>query len=153
MIAIPRDDGGIEVHGSLQCPYYVHTALVRALGLEPERVVVVQEETGGAFGGKEDYPSILAIHAALLARKAGRPVRIAYDRHEDLAATTKRHPSVDPAPDGRHAGRPAGRPGHRVRARRRRVHHGLTRWSCRAAGSMRPGPTAARTCGSGPGRR
>jgi CO/xanthine dehydrogenase Mo-binding subunit len=94
MIAIPRPDGGIEVHGSLQCPYYVHSALVRALGLEADRVVVIQEETGGGFGGKEDYPSLLAIHAALLARKAGRPVRIAYDRHEDLAVTTKRHPSV-----------------------------------------------------------
>jgi CO/xanthine dehydrogenase Mo-binding subunit len=94
MIAIPREDGGMEVHGSLQCPYYVHGALVRALGLAPERVVVIQEETGGAFGGKEDYPSVIAVHAALLARKAGRPVRIVYDRHEDLAATTKRHPSI-----------------------------------------------------------
>jgi CO/xanthine dehydrogenase Mo-binding subunit len=94
MFAIPRPDGGIEVHGSMQCPYYVHTALVRAMALPPDRVVVIQEETGGGFGGKEDYPSLLAIHVALLARKAGRPVRIAYDRHEDLAATTKRHPSV-----------------------------------------------------------
>ena len=56
--------------------------------------MVVQEETGGAFGGKEDYPSMIATHAALLARKAGRPVRMVYDRHEDLAATTKRHPAV-----------------------------------------------------------
>ena len=94
MIAIPRDDGGMEIHGSMQCPYYVHTAVMRALGLDRARVVVVQEETGGGFGGKEDYPSLLAIHAALLARKAGRPVRMAYDRHEDIAATTKRHPSV-----------------------------------------------------------
>jgi CO/xanthine dehydrogenase Mo-binding subunit len=94
MIAIPREDGGIEIHGSLQCPYYVHTALVRNMALPPDKVVVIQEETGGAFGGKEDYPSMIATHAALLARKAGRPVRIAYDRHEDLAATTKRHPSV-----------------------------------------------------------
>ena len=67
---------------------------MRALALDRDRVVVVQEETGGAFGGKEEYPSILAIHASLLARKAGRPVRMVYDRHEDLAATTKRHPSV-----------------------------------------------------------
>ncbi len=94
MIAIPREDGGIEIHGSLQCPYYVHTALVRSMDLPADKVVVIQEETGGAFGGKEDYPSMIATHAALLARKAGRPVRIVYDRHEDLAATTKRHPSV-----------------------------------------------------------
>jgi CO/xanthine dehydrogenase Mo-binding subunit len=37
---------------------------------------------------------MVAIHAALLARKAGRPIRLIYDRHEDLAATTKRHPGV-----------------------------------------------------------
>lgn len=94
MIAVPRDDGGVVIHGSMQCPYYVHTAVMRAMDLDRDRVVVVQEETGGGFGGKEEYPSMIAIHAALLARKAGRPVRIVYDRHEDIAATTKRHPSV-----------------------------------------------------------
>ena len=56
--------------------------------------VPLQAETGGGFGGKEEYPSILAIHAALLARRIGRPVRMIYDRHEDIAATTKRHPAV-----------------------------------------------------------
>ena len=50
-------------------------------------------ETGGAFGGKEEYPSMIAGHAALLAIKSGRPVKIIYDRMEDMAATTKRHPS------------------------------------------------------------
>jgi CO/xanthine dehydrogenase Mo-binding subunit len=94
MVAIPRDDGGVTIHGSIQCPYYVHAAVTRAMGLDAERVVIVQEETGGGFGGKEEYPSMIAIHAALLARKAGRPVRIVYDRHEDIAATTKRHPSI-----------------------------------------------------------
>jgi CO/xanthine dehydrogenase Mo-binding subunit len=58
-----------------------------------EKVRVVQMETGGAFGGKEEYPSMIAAHAALLAIKAGRPVKIVYDRMEDMAATTKRHPS------------------------------------------------------------
>lgn len=94
VIAVPRPDGGITVHGSMQCPYYVHAALARALGLESRRAVVVQAETGGGFGGKEEYPSILAIHAALLAHRAGRPVRMIYGRHEDIAATTKRHPAV-----------------------------------------------------------
>lgn len=94
MIAVPADDGGIAVHGSLQCPYYVHKALRKALGLTAAQARVVQAETGGGFGGKEEYPSILAVHAALLARKAGRPVRMIYDRHEDLAATTKRHPAI-----------------------------------------------------------
>jgi len=48
---------------------------------------------GGGFGGKEDYPSMIAAHCALLARECQHPVRIIYDRHEDIVATTKRHPS------------------------------------------------------------
>jgi CO/xanthine dehydrogenase Mo-binding subunit len=94
MIGVPREDGGITVHGSLQCPYYVHRALITGLGLDDAQVQVVQAETGGGFGGKEEYPSLIALHAALLARRTGRPVRMIYDRHEDLAATTKRHPAV-----------------------------------------------------------
>jgi len=93
-IAIPEAGGAIRIIGSLQCPYYVHRALKRALKLTDQQAVVIQAETGGGFGGKEEYPSIVAVHAALLARKAGRPVRLIYDRHEDLAATTKRHPGV-----------------------------------------------------------
>jgi len=94
MIAVPREDGGTTVHGSCQCPYYVHAAMKRALGLSDSQAVVIQAETGGGFGGKEEYPSIVAIHAALLAQKLGKPVRMIYDRHEDLSATTKRHPAV-----------------------------------------------------------
>jgi CO/xanthine dehydrogenase Mo-binding subunit len=94
MIAVPREDGGVAVHGSLQCPYYIHKAMKRALRLSNEQARVVQAETGGGFGGKEEYPSIIALHAALLALKANKPVRMIYDRHEDLSATTKRHPAV-----------------------------------------------------------
>jgi CO/xanthine dehydrogenase Mo-binding subunit len=93
MIAEPLSEGGILVRGSMQCPYYVHRALKRLFALPDEKVVVVQTATGGGFGGKEEYPSMIAGHAALLASKARRPVKIVYDRHEDLLATTKRHPS------------------------------------------------------------
>jgi CO/xanthine dehydrogenase Mo-binding subunit len=84
---------GVTVCGSLQCPYYVHKALMPVFNLPEDKVRVVQSETGGAFGGKEEYPSMLAAHAALLAMKSGRPVKMIYDRAEDMAATTKRHPS------------------------------------------------------------
>ena len=94
MIAVPREDGGVTVHGSLQCPYYVHKAMKRALAMGDELAVVVQAETGGGFGGKEEYPSVLALHASLLALKCRKPVRMIYDRHEDISATTKRHPAV-----------------------------------------------------------
>jgi CO/xanthine dehydrogenase Mo-binding subunit len=93
VIAVPGKDR-MTVYGSLQCPYYVHKALVVVLGLPPDRVRVIQTETGGGFGGKEEYPSMLACHAAILARKTGRPVKMIYDRVEDMVATTKRHPSI-----------------------------------------------------------
>jgi CO/xanthine dehydrogenase Mo-binding subunit len=83
-----------HVIGSLQCPFYVHKALTVLLGLQDEEVVVTQAVTGGAFGGKEEYPNLIAGHAALLARKAKKPVKMIYDREEDIAATTKRHPAI-----------------------------------------------------------
>ena len=92
VIAVP-ENGGITVYGSLQCPYYVHRALRVLLGLPEDRVRVVQTETGGGFGGKEEYPSMIAGHAAILALKARRPVKLVYDRVEDMVATTKRHPA------------------------------------------------------------
>jgi CO/xanthine dehydrogenase Mo-binding subunit len=93
MIAQVSEAEGVTVWGSLQCPHYVHKALMILFGLPRERIRVVQAETGGGFGGKEEYPSMIAAHAALLARKSGRPVKIIYDRAEDMVATTKRHPS------------------------------------------------------------
>lgn len=89
----PEANGTITVKGSLQCPHYVRKALARCMGVALERARVVQCETGGGFGGKEEYPSVVACHAALLARKAGRPVKVLYERHEDLLVTPKRHPS------------------------------------------------------------
>ncbi len=77
----------------MQCPYYVHKALVKLFALPDEKIRIIQTETGGGFGGKEEYPSLIAGHAALLAWKSGKPVKIIYDRAEDMVATTKRHPS------------------------------------------------------------
>ncbi len=86
--------GGAHVLSSCQCPYYIHKGIKRTFGLTDERVDVTQAVTGGGFGGKEEYPTILALHALLLARASGRPVKMVYDRKEDIEATTKRHPSV-----------------------------------------------------------
>ncbi|MFY9557798.1 MAG: xanthine dehydrogenase family protein molybdopterin-binding subunit [Blastocatellia bacterium] len=93
MIAIPGEHQ-MTVMGSMQCPYYIHKALKQLFDLSDEQTVVIQTTTGGGFGGKEEYPSMIAAHAALLAQKANRPVKIIYDRSEDIAATTKRHPGV-----------------------------------------------------------
>jgi CO/xanthine dehydrogenase Mo-binding subunit len=85
--------GQCRIVGSLQCPYYVHKAMKKLLGCGDEGAVITQAVTGGGFGGKEEYPSMLAAHCAVLSRKASRPVKMVYDRDEDIAATTKRHPA------------------------------------------------------------
>lgn len=94
MIAEIEGDGTVRVTGSMQCPYYVHRALAYGLGIPEDKVRVRASVVGGGFGGKEDFPSALALHAALLARACGRPVKMVYDRHEDIVATSKRHPAL-----------------------------------------------------------
>ncbi|HEV7783864.1 MAG TPA: molybdopterin cofactor-binding domain-containing protein, partial [Thermoanaerobaculia bacterium] len=94
MIAEVDGDGGVRVTGSMQCPYYVHRALAYGLAIPEDKIRVRASVVGGGFGGKEDFPSALALHAALLARACGRPVKMVYDRHEDIVATSKRHPAL-----------------------------------------------------------
>ncbi len=84
--------GVVCVKGSMQCPYYVLNALKHTFQRDEKGVRVIQTATGGGFGGKEDYPSVIGLHVALLAMKAKRPVKMIYDRGEDMQATTKRHP-------------------------------------------------------------
>src|SRR5260221_872684 len=74
--------------------YCVLRAMKEMVGLVDDKVRVVQTETGGGFGGKEEYPSMIACHAALLALESMRPVKLVYDRVEDMIATTKRHPAI-----------------------------------------------------------
>ena len=95
MMAEPEENGRMFVHGSMQCAYYVHGAVMRALGCGPDGVHVLQDVTGGGFGGKEAFPSILGCQVAVAAKKAGAPVRCIFDRHEDLEFTSKRHPSLN----------------------------------------------------------
>jgi len=93
MIAV-YENRTITVYGSMQCPYYIKHALEKAFGWNSERIRIVQTTTGGAFGGKEEFPSIIAGHAAFAAFKTGKPVKLIYEREEDIISTTKRHPSV-----------------------------------------------------------
>ena len=98
MIAIANPQEGVTVWGSMQCPYYIHKALLTLFGLPESRIRVIQAETGGGFGGKEEYPSMIAAHAALLAWKSGKAVGTNYlqpfggSRCDDEAAPFP-HPS------------------------------------------------------------
>lgn len=93
-LAQPDADGGMTVHASCQCPFYVRGSVTRATGLDVARVRVIQTPTGGGFGGKEDYPSEVAVCAALLCRATGRPVRLVLPRELDVQASTKRHAMI-----------------------------------------------------------
>lgn len=94
MMAEPEESGRMFVHGSAQCAYYIHGAVARVLGCGPEGVHILQDVTGGGFGGKEAYPSILGCQVAVAAHKCKKPVRCIFDRREDMEYTSKRHPSV-----------------------------------------------------------
>lgn len=83
----------ITIRGSMQCPYYLVEGVAALLDLPPENIRVIPCATGGGFGGKEDLPTLVAGHAALLAWKVGRSVRLIYDRVEDMRYTSKRHPA------------------------------------------------------------
>ena len=92
LVVFPQKDGSILSEGSIQCPYFPTHELNSPLNLPPEKIRVRQTPIGGAFGGKEDYPTMLTGYAALPALKSGKPVKIAYERNEDILFTTKRHP-------------------------------------------------------------
>lgn len=85
-------NGKVTVYGSMQCPYYVKNAVMNTMGLGEDKVQIIQTVTGGGFGGKEDYPSMLGCQVAVASAKTGHPVKIILNRREDLAVTPKRHP-------------------------------------------------------------
>ncbi len=79
--------------GSIQCPYYVKNALIQALGEREENVRVIQSTVGGAFGGKEEFPSLMGCQLAVAVKKIKKPIQLIYEREEDMLVTTKRHPA------------------------------------------------------------
>jgi xanthine dehydrogenase molybdenum-binding subunit len=88
-IARMTEDGRIELWVGSQIPYADREQVAAALDL-PEKMVRVRSPlTGGGFGGKEDIAG--QIHAALLAKATGKPVKILYSRHESLLVHPKRH--------------------------------------------------------------
>lgn len=88
-IGYPQE-GKIVIEGSMQCPFYVHHCMAVLLG--HDRVRAIQCPTGGGFGGKEDYPNVLAGPLAVAVEKLQVPIRIILERSEDIQFTSKRHP-------------------------------------------------------------
>ncbi|KGM98749.1 aldehyde oxidase [Clostridium haemolyticum NCTC 8350] len=86
-------NGKVTVYSTMQCPYFVKGAVEKCLGFPEDKVQVIQTVTGGGFGGKEDFPSLLGCHVACASIKTKKPVQLVLDRNEDVAVTPKRHPS------------------------------------------------------------
>ncbi|OQX70806.1 MAG: hypothetical protein B6D62_03475, partial [Candidatus Cloacimonas sp. 4484_275] len=95
MIAIfNKKDLSMFVRGTMQCPFFVKEAVEAIMGDAVSKVTVeTSEGIGGGFGGKEDFPNIIAGITALLSYKSGKPVKTVLERSDDIKITTKRHPS------------------------------------------------------------
>ncbi|MEI7527906.1 MAG: xanthine dehydrogenase family protein molybdopterin-binding subunit [Elusimicrobiota bacterium] len=91
-IALPEPGGGMTVHSTTQCPFYILDAVAAALAQPYHKIKILQTVTGGGFGGKEDVPALVASHAAICAAKVGKPVKLIYGRKEDFQSMSKRHP-------------------------------------------------------------
>lgn len=87
------ENGKSIIYGSMQCPYYIKNAVMETMGVNEDKVQIIQAVTGGGFGGKEDYPSLIACQVAVAAKKTGHPVQLILNRREDMAVTPKRHPA------------------------------------------------------------
>jgi CO/xanthine dehydrogenase Mo-binding subunit len=84
---------GLTMWSTTQVPFLYQRDLAEALGITGDRVRVIQPPVGGNFGrGLDLYP--IDIIAALLARRAGRPVKIAFERIEEFIASPTREPCV-----------------------------------------------------------
>ena len=86
-------DGQVTLVGSIQCPYYVKNAVISILDSEEDYVRVKQATVGGAFGGKEEFPSLIACQLAVAVNIIKKPIKLIYEREEDMETTTKRHPA------------------------------------------------------------
>ncbi|HEX9853164.1 MAG TPA: xanthine dehydrogenase molybdopterin binding subunit, partial [Woeseiaceae bacterium] len=93
-MALPREDGDLFVYSSTQHPGEVQHLVAHAIGKSSKDVVVECRRMGGAFGGKESQPALIACIAALMAQKTGRPCKLRLDRDDDMLMTGKRHDFV-----------------------------------------------------------
>lgn len=89
-LAVPTEDGGLDLFLASQWLASDYQQISECLGLPRERLRLILSGVGGAFGGREDLT--MQIHIGLLALKTGRPVRVSYSREESFLAHVHRHP-------------------------------------------------------------
>ncbi|MGW0485713.1 xanthine dehydrogenase family protein molybdopterin-binding subunit [Nonomuraea sp. NPDC003214] len=90
-LAVPADDGGVDLFIATQWLHVDRDQLAPCLGLPPEKVRLTLSGVGGAFGAREDLS--MQVHACMLALRLGRPVKIVYGREESFFGHVHRHPA------------------------------------------------------------
>ncbi|GAA3109603.1 xanthine dehydrogenase subunit D [Pseudonocardia yunnanensis] len=103
-LAVPDDEGGIDLYVATQWLHVDQKQVCRVLGLPPEKARLHLAGVGGAFGGREDLS--MHVHACLLALHTGKPVKMSYSREESFFGHVHRHPAwmryeFGAEPDGR----------------------------------------------------
>ncbi|MCP9943776.1 molybdopterin-dependent oxidoreductase [Streptomyces somaliensis] len=90
-LAVPAEDGGVDLYVATQWLHADLRQIAPVLGLPEDKVRMTLAGVGGAFGGREDLS--MQIHACLLALRTGRPVKIVYNRFESFFGHVHRHPA------------------------------------------------------------
>ncbi len=90
-LAIPAEDGGVDLYIATQWLHVDQDQVAASLNLPPEKVRLTLSGVGGAFGAREDLS--LQIHLCLLALRTGRPVKMVYSREESFFGHVHRHPA------------------------------------------------------------
>ena len=90
-LAVPAEDGGVDLYVATQWLHVDQRQICLALGMPPEKVRLVLAGVGGAFGGREDLS--VHVHACLLALRTGKPVKMSYGREESFYGHVHRHPA------------------------------------------------------------
>ena len=91
-MAVPAEDGGIDLYIATQWLHADQRQVARALGMPEDMVRLHLAGVGGAFGAREDLS--MQVHACMLAQHTGRPVKIVYGREESFFGHVHRHPAV-----------------------------------------------------------
>ncbi len=91
-ICVPREDGTLEIYGSMQHPFSTRRFVCSYLGRPLASVVCYSHPVGGSFGGKDDTASVVCARAALAAEKLNRPVKLLYTREWSMRESYKRVP-------------------------------------------------------------
>ncbi|MEU4078773.1 xanthine dehydrogenase subunit D [Streptomyces venezuelae] len=90
-LAVPAEDGGVDLYVATQWLHSDLKQIAPCLGLPEEKVRMTMAGVGGAFGGREDIS--MQILASILALRTGKPVKMVYNRYESFFGHVHRHPA------------------------------------------------------------